>query len=493
MGSPIRSRLFLSYLAVLLVGMGLAAGLVWRAVEGAYIATQSENLLAQARLTAAALQGAPLPLEAAQPYMQTTNVMPGIHTRILSEGGAVVIGLPMAAGDTPVAAPAAENSAFTSAAELLQRPEIQQAMQGQAASAVRKVATAGNRGVLYAAAPIPSEDGEVAGIVYLAMPLPAGGLPASLLWQLAGGLLVAILLASVAGTLLARRLAQPVEAVAEAAQSVAAGDLNQSVPVDSNVRELKGLGEAFNHMTASLRQSEQAKNTFIADVTHELRTPLTVIKGTIETLEDGAVDDIEGRGPLLSAMGGETERLIRLVDDLLVLTRADAGALKLRMAPLDLGEVARGRCERLMALAARRGVRLEVDESTDSMKICVLGDADRLAQVLDNLLDNAIRHTAEGSIVRVDIRQTGDEIQCAVSDQGAGIPAEHLPNIFERFYRVDSSRDRARGGAGLGLAIARALVLAQGGRIEAQSAAGEGTVITFWLPLDVTAAQLPAN
>ncbi|MBN1149558.1 MAG: HAMP domain-containing protein [Anaerolineales bacterium] len=484
MRASLRSRLFLNYLVVLSIGMGLAASLAWLAVERTYIAAQRENLLAQAKLIAAALQGADLPVEAAQPYYQVANVQPGIHSRIIAEQGAVVVGLPLAADGACVQAPLAENSGFVSPGELLQRPEIQQAMLGEAAAAVRRVSAAGGGRVLYAAAPIPAATGEITGIVYLATPLPPGGLPTRLLWQLAGAVLAAICLASAAGTLLARRLARPVEAVAHAARAVSAGDLGQRVPVESDIHELDSLGQAFNAMTASLQQSDQAKNAFIADVTHELRTPLTVIKGAIETLEDGALDDLAGRGPLLASMQRETDRLIRLVNDLLVLARADAGALKLELRALDLGELARSRCEHLDGLAAQRRVELRVDEGLNPAPRRVFGDADRLAQVLDNLLDNAVRHSPEGSTVTIAIQQSGDEVLCAVSDQGDGIPAEHLPFIFERFYRVDASRNRQTGGAGLGLAIARALVLAQGGRIDAQSAPGRGTVISFRLPLD---------
>jgi two-component system sensor histidine kinase BaeS len=484
MGAPIRSRLFLSYLGVLLIGMALAALLAWLAVERTYIAAQRENLLAQAKLTAAALQGAPLPTEPVQPYFQTTNVQPGFHTRIIAEQGAVVVGLPLLAGSAPVQAPLAENSGFVTPEDLLQRSEIQQAMQGEPATAVRKLPTLGNRRVMYAAAPIPTADGGLAGIVYLASPLPPAGLPTSLVWQLAGAALAAILLASVAGTLLASRLARPVEAVAAAAEAVRSGDLKQQVSFEGDIRELDSLGNAFNAMTASLRQAEQAKNTFIADVTHELRTPLTVIKGTIETLEDGALDDLDGRGPLLASMQRETERLIRLVNDLLVLTRADAGAMKLEIEALDLGELARSRCEHLAELAERRQVELRLESDAIPGELCALGDADRLAQVFDNLLDNAIRHSPKNSTVTVIINKVGDEILCKVNDQGEGIAAEHLPYIFERFYRVDASRNRQTGGAGLGLAIARTLVLAHGGRISARSELGEGTEIIFSLPLN---------
>ncbi|MFL7869155.1 MAG: ATP-binding protein [Anaerolineales bacterium] len=481
MRTTIQRRLSLTILAVLLAGMGLAAVLVWLAVGKLYLDTQRENLLAQAQLTASALQGASLPATPIEPYSQTSNVQPGIHTRLLGEQGAVLLGLPIVADNQLVQAPLAENSASLSTNELLQRPEIQSALKGAPATSVRKVPSAGNRRVLYAAAPVFAEDGGIAGIVYLATPLPPASLPADILLRLAGAALVAILLAGVAGALLSRRIARPLESLAQAANAVAKGDLAQIVPADSDIRELHSLGEAFNHMTSNLRHSDQAKNAFIADVTHELRTPLTVINGTIETFEDGALDDLEGRLPLLASMQNETRRLIRLVNELLVLTRADADALNMKFESLDLGELARARCERLSALAEPRQVRLTVEAGE---QVQVRGDADRLSQILDNLLENAIRHAPEASTIAVTIHREEDKIRCSVSDQGPGIPAQHLPFIFERFYRADPARDRHSGGAGLGLAIVRSLVLAQGGQVSADSREGGGARISFWLPAD---------
>jgi len=482
MTAPLRTRLFLSYLAVLLLGMVLAGFLTWRAVEALYLKTQRENLLAQAQLTADALQGQPLPNTPAEPYLQTANILPGIHTRVLGEQGTVIVDLPLLAGNSPLPAPPAENSAFISPEELLARPEIAQALIGQPTTAIRRVAAAQNRRVLYAAAPILAEDGTVTGLIYLATPLPAAGLPTNVLLDLAGAACAAVVLALIAGTLLARHIARPVEDIAQVVAAVSAGNLNQRVPTESGIRELNGLGQAFNAMTESLRQSNQAKNAFVADVTHELRTPLTVIKGTIETLEDGALDDAIGRGPLLASMQRETERLIRLANDLLVLTRADVGTLNMHLQPLDLGELARARCGNLAALAAHRQVRFAVKVVESATPPCVLSDADRISQVLDNLLDNALRYSPEGATITVEVRQSGEVCRCAVHDCGPGIPEQHLPFIFERFYRADASRNRQTGGAGLGLAIARALILAQGGQISAESQEGSGTTLRFSLP-----------
>jgi signal transduction histidine kinase len=481
MRTPIQLRLTLTTLAVLLLGMAIAALLAWLAVEQLFLASQSETLLVQAQLTASTLRGAPLPTVPSEPYLQSSNVQPGIHTRLLGEQGAVLVNLPLSADDAPVQVPVAENAASISPDDLLHRPEIHSALQGTPATFVRRVASANNRRVLYAAAPVYAEENNIIGIVYLATPLPPANLPSNIILQLIGAVAIAALLAGTAGAFLSRRIALPLEGLVRAASAVAEGDLSQRVPTDSNILELHSLGEAFNNMTSNLLQSDQAKKAFVADVTHELRTPLTVINGTIETLEDGALDDIKGRGPLLASMQQETNRLIRLVNDLLVLTRAEAGALNLNIESIDLVELTHARCEGLSTLAVPRRVVLQVKGKDQAI---VRGDGDRLSQVLDNLLDNAIRHAPDGSTVTVNIGREENEISCAVSDRGSGIPAQHLPLIFERFYRVDSSRARHTGGTGLGLAIVHSLVSAQGGRIAIDSVEGLGTTITFWLPAD---------
>ena len=479
MRTPIRLRLFLTFLLILLLGMGIAAGLAWLSVEQLFLDTLRDNLLAQAKLTALALQDSTLPQISTEVYSQTSNVQPGIHTRLLDEQGGVVVGLPITPDTMPVQVPLAENIGSVSPDALLQRVEIQSALQGIPAAVVRRVASAENRRVLYAAAPVLNDLGDITNIVYLATPLPAARLPENIILQLVGAVVAAVLLAGIVGIVLSRRIARPLEDLVHAAGAVSRGDLHQHVPLDEDILELHSLGQAFNTMTTSLRRTDQVKNAFIADVTHELRNPLTVIKGTIETLEDGALDDLEGRGPLLASMSRETDRLIRMVNDLLVLIRADAGVLNLQVKPINLAELAQARCSSLSMLAAPRGLQMSVQAQG---VVNVLADPDRLSQVFDNLLDNAIRYAPKGSTITLDIQRTGDEIQCAVIDQGPGIPEKNLPFIFERFYRADTSRTRNTGGSGLGLAIVQSLVEAHSGRIAANSVLGKGTAITFWLP-----------
>ncbi len=488
----LRTHLALSYLAVILIGMGIVAPLAWLAVEGLYLNTQSANLLAQAQLIAAALQVETPAAAGSVPYSQLSNTLPGIHTRVIDPQGAVVIDLAGAgsglAGAGLTMPQLAQNAAgLVTADELTSRPEIARARQGQPATAIRQVEAAGGKRVLYAAAPVLAGDGSVGQIVYLAMPLPETGLgsiPEGVRWQFGGVLLAAFLLAGGAGYALARRIARPLDQLVEAAHGVAGGDLGRNVPEDPAIAELAELGQAFNRMTASLKQADLAKTAFISDVSHELRTPLTVIKGTIETLQDGALDDLAARGPFLAAMSRETERLIRLVNDLLVLTRADAGALNLQLHSLDLAELARSRCEHLARAAGQNQVRLLVVVQQSGEDTClVLADDDRIAQVLDNLLDNAIRYSPPGGEVTVTLTRAAGQLVCQVADQGPGIPARHLPLIFERFYRADPARGRDKGGSGLGLSIVRSLVLAHGGQVSAASVEGQGATLTFCLPV----------
>jgi two-component system sensor histidine kinase BaeS len=367
---------------------------------------------------------------------------------------------------------------------LRDRPEIAQALGGRPATAIRQATAGLKRRVLYAAAPVVEPGGQINQIVYMTSPLPDPGwmaLPASTRWQLAGAGLLAVLLAGGAGWWLAQSIARPLQKLTGVAHAVAGGDLNQSVAETSSIKDLRTLGRAFNAMTASLRQADQAKVAFVADVSHELRTPLTVIKGTVETLQDGAIDDLAARDTFLESMASETERLIRLVNDLLLLTRADAGALKLQLEPVDLSRLARERVKQLATIAAKSQVQLEVVDIS-AQTLPALADPLRLSQVFDNLLGNAIRYSRPGGTVTLTLHLVGDGWKCAVADTGAGIAPQHLPLIFDRFYRADASRSRRSGGSGLGLAITRALVQAHGGQISVESREGQGTTVTFTVP-----------
>jgi signal transduction histidine kinase len=220
---------------------------------------------------------------------------------------------------------------------------------------------------------------------------------------------------------------------------------------------------------------------FVADVSHELRTPLTSIKGMVETLRDGAIDDPEVRDRFLETAENETDRLIRLVNDLLLLSRVDSEALNLQRQSRDLVQLVQAPAERMMPQAEARELVLRVE--ADSSTPLVWVDADRIQQVLVILLDNAIKYSRSGGTVAIKVAAGPDHsTQVQVCDEGIGIPAEDLPRIGQRFYRADKARSRAAGGSGLGLAIAQALVQAHGGRLWLESREGEGTVVSFTLP-----------
>jgi two-component system phosphate regulon sensor histidine kinase PhoR len=234
-------------------------------------------------------------------------------------------------------------------------------------------------------------------------------------------------------------------------------------------------------MTTRLRAARQMQINFVADVSHELRTPLTSIKGMVETLRDGAIDDPEVRDRFLETAENETDRLIRLVNDLLLLSRVDSEALNLQRQSRDLVQLVQATVERMRPQAEVRELVLRV-EAVSSMPL-VWVDADRIQQVLVILLDNAIKYSRPQGTVAIKVAARPDHsTQVQVCDEGIGIPADDLPRIGQRFYRADKARSRAAGGSGLGLAIAQALVQAHGGRLWLESREGEGTVVSFTLP-----------
>jgi two-component system sensor histidine kinase VicK len=234
-------------------------------------------------------------------------------------------------------------------------------------------------------------------------------------------------------------------------------------------------------MTTRLKAARQMQIEMVANVSHELRTPLTSIKGYLETLRDGAVDDPEVRDSFLETAEDETNRLIRLVNDLLLLSRVDSETLNLRKRPTDLAQLVQTTAERLTFQAETRGLMLHVETNADCPPVEI--DPDRLEQVLINLLDNAIKYSRpEGQITVSVTNESKQSVRVQIKDEGVGIADADLARIGQRFYRADKTRSRAEGGSGLGLAIARSLIEAHGGQLWVESQEGEETVVTFSLP-----------
>lgn len=239
-----------------------------------------------------------------------------------------------------------------------------------------------------------------------------------------------------------------------------------------------------------LRRSERLRRELVANVSHELRTPLTSIKGFVETLLAGALRDEQNSRRFLEIIEAETNRLTKLVDDLLELSRLESKGVTFRMQPVDLGQLCRAVVDRQQPRAERSGVQLDCSAQPG---VVVVADPDRVEQVLTNLVDNALKFTPEGGHIRVRVEVRGAEAWVCVEDTGRGIPPDDLPHVFERFYRADRSRTRTSGGSGLGLAIAKHLVEMQGGRIWAESTPGQGSVFSFAFPLSGRPAQLSAE
>ncbi|MBI4761348.1 MAG: sensor histidine kinase [Chloroflexota bacterium] len=283
--------------------------------------------------------------------------------------------------------------------------------------------------------------------------------------------------------LFSRSVVAPVLAMSHATQRIAAGRYDERVQVNGN-DELAQLALRFNEMAEKLNQVETMRRRLIGDVSHELRTPLTAIKGSMEGLMDGV---LPAEDDTFQQIHAEAERLNRLVDDLQELSRVEARAYPLDIHPLDVIPLVQTVTKRLAPHTQSKRISLDLDLSPDLPPL--LADEDRVVQILTNLVSNAIQYTPEGGSVSISAKCVNHEVQISVRDTGIGIPPEHLPHIFDRFYRVDKSRSRqAGGGSGIGLTIARALVEAQGGRIWAESK-GEGTGSTFTFTLPIAAEK----
>jgi signal transduction histidine kinase len=337
----------------------------------------------------------------------------------------------------------------------------------------------------FAAVPVVDE-GEVVRIVYAVRERPATGLTARIVdtfqfllaswWRflLAGA--IAAGFALLMARWLARGLTQPLRDMAAAARRMEVGDY--SVRVQATSRDEVGqLAQAFNRMSAELENLEQSRRDLVANVSHELKTPIAAIRAHLENLLDG----VEEPDPkTLEVMLAQTERLGRLVEQLLDLSRLESGEI-----PLQRSEVAVAPLVSRVAseiAVARAGTGVQVERQIADGVPPLDADPERVHQVLFNLVDNAVRFTPPGGVVTISAVPAGDSVRISVADTGIGVSPEHLPRLFERFYRADQARARGDGGTGIGLAIARSVVEAHGGHISAESEPGAGSVFRFDLP-----------
>ena len=520
MFSSLRQRLMLSHLIVILLAMGLVSFTLLSFLENYFLRSAEDSLIAQARLTVQAI--APDAMTVGPPVVNQAPLNNAIQQQ--SQGALYV----QTNAFTPTTGNGFEYSGLISAAfpptsttdlfdsrgqlsktntslqigsqfdtlirvidahgqvvadtlntevgiDLHSDALVARALQGQYVS---RLDTTSETPTAYVAMPV-LRDGQTIGVAYLTQSLHdvltvLNDLRARLLLAT----LIALALSVLLGWWLARRITRPVQQLNTAAEAVAEGRFDQTVKVHSR-DEIGRLGQTFNDMTSRLQAARQVQVDFVADVSHELRTPLTSIKGTIETLRAGAVNDLEVRDRFLETVEDETDRLIRLVNDLLVLSRADSAALNLSRKPINVGQLVQTVADRLTEQAQALDLILNV--SIDPNVPLVSADADRIEQVLLNLLDNAIKYSRPGGTITLRVSTTeDDEALVEVHDEGVGIPAAELPRVGERFYRADKAR--ARGGHGLGLAIALSLIHAHGGELWLESEEGVGTTASFTLP-----------
>ena len=508
MFSTLRIKLLLSHLAVIVLAMLLSGALLLSFLERYFLEAIEGSLVAQAQITAQTLiPGATVVGADAEPpvteNVATVNVLQqrrvsniSVQTQNLAapEPGVMVgdVDLSYLADtslelgtqlETRIRVVDVEGVVVLDSwdadlgANLRDDALVAQALTGKYASRTER----GDVDALTVALPA-LVDGALAGVVYLSQPLTdVATVVRDLRSRLLLSTVIALLLSGVVGLVFSRAITRPVRRLTAAAGAVAQGRLDTQVPARSR-DELGQLSRAFNAMTARLRAARQMQVDFVANVSHELRTPLTSIKGMVETLRAGAVEDLDVRDRFLGTVESETDRLIRMVHDLLLLSRVDSEALNLRREAVDVAHLTRLTVGRLTPQADTCGVILRVESAPGLPS--AWADPDRVAQVLVNVLDNAIKYSPPEATVDVTVLVGPEQtVLVQVRDRGIGIPPEALPRIGERFYRADKARARTHGGTGLGLAIAQALVEAHGGKLWLESREGEGTTARFTLPI----------
>ncbi len=295
-------------------------------------------------------------------------------------------------------------------------------------------------------------------------------------WAILGGILVTLVLVGISGGVIVRRALSPVEQITRTAQSIeSSSDLSRRVGYTGPMDEIGRLATTFDHMIGHLHRVFESQKNFIADASHDLRGPLTVIRGNLDLLKRNLGD--QERQESLRAMEAETVRMEKMANDLLLLAEVESEQME-RQEMVSLREILLTGLKRVQRTGGNR--KVVIDQQED---LSIMGDVYRLSQLLENLIDNAIKYTPEGGTITLSLFRDGDWALMEVADTGVGIAPEHLPHVFDRFYRVDEARTRARGGSGLGLAIVRGIAEQHGGKVTVTSDSGKGSTFTVWLKL----------
>jgi signal transduction histidine kinase len=361
----------------------------------------------------------------------------------------------------------------------LRRPGMKEALDGSINATVWKSPNFAYEETMYVNVPV-REDGVTIGVVRVAYSLAQiQGSVTRIQRSLVSSFGLYVLIIIGLTLWLADTIVRPVEKLTRSARRLAAGDLGHRTSV-RGTQEVRLLGGALNHMSERLQYLEGMRRQYVSDVSHELRTPLASIRGMAETIMTHGESDPAMRGRYLPRIITQTERLARLASQILDLANVESGTLVGALEPVTLAAVVEETIQTCTDGAANKGVELVLD-ATPSLPD-VAADRDRLVQVFLNLADNALRYTPSGGRVTFTLRSDEGQLTTVVTDTGSGIPAEDLPHVFERFYRVDKSRSTQAGGTGLGLSIVREIVQAHGGSIAVESTIGQGTRFTLAFP-----------
>lgn len=331
------------------------------------------------------------------------------------------------------------------------------------------------------------DDGEFIGTVRLSLPLNEVKSQIRVIYRVVStGGIVAIIFVLISGYLISRSIINPISEMNEVARSIAKGDLTKRITISSE-DELGVMAKSLNRMADELelrindlKKVDKRRAEFVANVSHELKTPLTSIKGFVETLEEGALDDKENARRFLAIIKKHAEGLSNITDDLLKLSELESGKDRIDKNRFDLKELINDVALRYGHMIIEKHIKLTKDYNGDSF--IINADRQKIDQVLVNILDNSMKYTVEGGSINVYVYEKKDHFLIEVEDNGIGIPEEHLDRIFERFYRVDKARSRKLGGTGLGLSIVKHAVLLHGGSVYIGSRESKGTKVTVTLP-----------
>jgi len=329
---------------------------------------------------------------------------------------------------------------------------------------------------------IESEDLQMfIGAVYIITPLePLEITTRAIRTQFLYIFLGAIIIASIIALFLAHSFTEPLIKINDAAKEIAKGNYNTKIHLKSS-SEITTLGDTINNLAKQLSRVEQIRREFIANVSHELRTPLSYLKGYAEIMIDGLADTEFEREKYLNIILEESERLGKMVDEILHLSQIEAGSIQLKLSPFSMDSVIKRTIDKMLPLAVKKDISIKYSNLDGDLLLC-LADENRIKQILINLLANAVKHSYDHSNILISSYRLNDRIYVCVRDNGEGISEEDLPFIWDRFYTAGKSKDKSIEGIGLGLSIIKSIINAHGCDITVNSVVGEGTEFCFWLP-----------